>query len=132
MPQKLLRHSIWLCCALSISGCSIQIAKTVAGGDNRELRERRSNQPSPAPYNDLLILALDGVDRALLYNMLNAGEMPELALLLGGANGEFPNAVFSNRLHSVLPSSTAIAWASTFTGASPAEHGVVGNEYFIR
>lgn len=35
-------------------------------------------------------------------------------------------------LLSTLPSTTMAAWATIMTGATPAQHGVTGNEYFIR
>ena len=31
-----------------------------------------------------------------------------------------------------LPSSTMAAWVTAFTGVAPAEHGVTGNEFFVR
>ena len=80
----------------------------------------------------VLILALDGVDRDLLYRMLRKGELPELAQLLFGANGEFPHTHFEPRLLSTLPSSTIAAWTTAFTGVSPAHHGITGNEFFLR
>ena len=75
---------------------------------------------------------MDGVGRDLLYDMLRDGELPELARLLGGSDGNFEHAWFDDRLTSTLPSSTGVAWATAITGRTPAEHGVVGNEYFIR
>lgn len=80
----------------------------------------------------LLVIALDGVDRSLLYDMLHRGQLPELAALLGERDGHFPHAFFDDTLLSVLPSSTLAAWASVFTGVPPAHHGVAGNEFFIR
>jgi hypothetical protein len=84
----------------------------------------------------LLLIALDGVGRAILYPMLERGELPELALMLGGADGEgsagLPHAHVDDTVLSVLPSSTLAAWSSIFTGTPPGVHGVAGNEYFIR
>ncbi len=61
------------------------------------------------------MIALDGVDRKLLYDMLRAGELPGLASLLGGreADGRFAHAHFDETLLSVLPSCTLTAWAAT-------------------
>ena len=99
-------------------------------------QKRLEPEPSLAKPGDglreLLILALDGVDRALLYDMLRSGQLPALAALLGGRDGEFPHAHFDETLLSTLPSSTLAAWASVFTGEPPARHGVTGNEYFVR
>ena len=72
------------------------------------------------------------VDRSLLYDMLKRGELPELAKLLAGGKGEFAHAHFDETLISTLPSSTATAWVTAFTGVPPAVHGVTGNEFFIR
>ena len=68
--------------------------------------------------------------RDLLYEMPRAGELPNLAALLGGDG--FAHAYFDDSLVTTLPSTTMPAWVSAFTGVAPAEHGVTGNEYFIR
>ena len=100
--------------------------------------EQKRLQPEPAlakpgdNMHELLILALDGVDRALLYDMLRSGQLPGLAGLLGGRDGDFPHAHFDETVLSTLPSSTLAAWATVFTGEPPARHGVTGNEYFVR
>jgi Type I phosphodiesterase / nucleotide pyrophosphatase len=105
----------------------------VVSGEERELRERPDEAPPRSPrYSPLLVLALDGVDRDLLYDMLKRGELPELAKLLGGDHDEFAHAHFDQTLISTLPSSTATAWVTAFTGVPPAEHGVTGNEFFVR
>ena len=126
----------WLLMALApvLNGCAgWQGLKLVLAGDNVELRDVPGPENTDAP--DILFLAMDGVDRDLLYDMWRAGELPELAKLLGVSNGpqnEFEHAYFAPGLHSTLPSSTGVAWATMITGVSPAEHGVAGNEYFIR
>jgi hypothetical protein len=116
-------------------GCTLAgTAKLIGEGDVRELRERpkaarerSSNRPA------VLLLDLDGVDRALLYDMLHDGELPKLAALLGGdGGGRFPHAHFDETALSILPSSTMVAWATALTGAPPARHGIAGNEFFIR
>jgi hypothetical protein len=105
----------------------------VAHGESRNLRERAKGAPASSPgHHPLLLLAFDGVDRGLLYRMLRAGELPALASLLGGEGGKFPHAHFDDRLLSTLPSSTMAAWTTVMTGLPPAEHGVTGNEFFIR
>lgn len=115
---------------LSSIGCSaIQL---MADGDERELRDgEEGDTPDGAPT--LLIVALDGVGRDLLYEMLARGELPELAHLLGGVGESgFAHAHLDDTVLSVLPSSTLAAWSSVFTGVAPAVHGVAGNEYFVR
>src|SRR5262249_54814680 len=100
-------------------------------GSSKTLRERpatvRPNSPDAPP---VLVLALDGVGRGLLYAMLRAGELPNLEDLLGG--DDFQHAYFEDTLETTFPSMTMPAWTSAFTGMGPAEHGVTGNEYFIR
>jgi hypothetical protein len=99
----------------------------LARGDTRSLRD--GPEPAARPGQPaVLILALDGVDRALLYQMLRAGELPGFERLLGGMSRAF----FDDTLFAPMPTSTIPSWATIFTGATPAVHGVVGNEYFIR
>ena len=76
------------------------------------------------------MLALDGISRGQLYEMVRAGELPNLAALLGG--DRLSHAYFDDSLLSTLPSTTMAAWVTAFTGMTPAEHGVTGNEYFVR
>jgi hypothetical protein len=119
---------------LVTAGCSAgKVTKLVFGGDSRELRTRpEGTAPSSPTHPPILVLAFDGVDRALLYDVLRKGEMPELAKLLGGEHGKFPHAYFDDAMLSTLPSSTMAAWVTAFTGVGPAYHGVTGNEFFIR
>ncbi len=120
------------------SGCTApKVAELVAHGDQRQLRERAAGTPASSPDKPpILYLAFDGVGRDLLYDMLRKGKLPHLATLLGGAAGStgsaFPHAHFEEHLLSTLPSSTMAAWATTMTGVGPAEHGITGNEFFIR
>ncbi|MFO0616841.1 MAG: alkaline phosphatase family protein [Polyangiaceae bacterium] len=129
------RHfaAITVALALALWGCATQ-AKFLFGGDSRELRARPPGAPPSSPaHARVLVVALDGVDRALLYEMLRAGELPAFARLLGGQRGRaFPSAYFSDRLVSTLPSSTIAAWVTAFTGVGPAQHGVTGNGFFVR
>ena len=108
--------------------------KLIAAGDERTLRKRPDHSPESSPDKPaLLYLAFDGVNRDQLYAMLRAGELPQLANLLGGAEGgKLVHAHMDDRLLSTMPSSTMPAWVTTMTGLPPAEHGVTGNEYFIR
>ncbi len=103
----------------------------LVAGDERDLREQPSPPPKPREPT-VLVLALDGVDRALLYKMLRAGELPALAKLLGGDAGGFGHAYLDDTALAPMPTSTLASWATLFTGAPPALHGVAGNEYFIR
>ena len=113
---------------------AVQATKLLAS-DTRELRPAHEADADP-DRADLLVIALDGVDRKLLYGMLERGEMPETSALLGGrVNGApdaHPHAYFDHAITATLPSITAAAWATVFTGTPPAQHGVPGNEYFVR
>lgn len=116
-----------------LSGCAgWQGLKLIVAGDSIEEIEVSEaayfNEDAP----DILLLAMDGVDRDLLYDMLRADELPELAALLGGPDNDFEHAYFEDDLQSTLPSSTGVSWATMMTGVQPAEHGITGNEYFIR
>lgn len=104
-------------------------------GETRELRsEQTRGARTRPPHPKILLLALDGVDRSLLYDELHRGELPALASLLGGraADGKFSHAYFDETLLATMPSTTMAAWATVMTGVTPAEHGVTGNEYFVR
>jgi hypothetical protein len=120
---------------LFATGClTSKIPELFAQGDERELRERPEGAAPASTISrpNLLILAIDGVGRDLLYDMLEKGDLPELAKLLYGRDGEFPHAHFSRRALSTLPSTTMAAWVTALTGVGPAHHGVTGNEFFIR
>jgi len=118
---------------LGLGGCAT--LDLFGSGGARELRDGQADAvPDGEPA--ILVLAFDGVGRAVLYPQLARGELPELAQLLGGASeetpSELPHAYLDDTILSVLPSSTLAAWSSIFTGATPAAHGVAGNEYFVR
>jgi hypothetical protein len=110
-----------------------KVGDLVANGPSRELRKRPKGAPENSPDRPgILLLAFDGVDRSTLYEMLRKNELPSLAALLGGSDGEFAHAHFDDRMLSTLPSSTMTAWTTAMTGLPPAAHGVTGNEYFMR
>ena len=120
-----------LALALFAVGCVHEV-RLVAEGESHELRKRPDGAPKSSPsHAPLLVVALDGIDRDLLYDMLRKGELPSLAGLLGGG-GTFPHAYFEESLTATLPSTTMAAWSTAFTGVSPAHHGVAGNEFFVR
>lgn len=103
-------------------------------GESRELEHEQHRPAAIRSHSKILFIGMDGVGRDLLYEELREGRLPELAALLGGqaADGEFPHAHLDETLLSTLPSTTMAAWATTMTGVAPAEHGVTGNEFFIR
>jgi hypothetical protein len=121
---------LWAFVALLASCSSKQIAMATGDADQL-LRKRPPGAPQSSPgAPPVLIVELDGMDRDLLYAMLRAGELPYLEDLLGGDH--LAHAYFDDQLLSTLPSTTMAAWVSAMTGVTPAEHGVTGNELFIR
>jgi hypothetical protein len=113
---------------------SKELVKVIAHGESRRLRDEHGPRSALTEQRpDLLIIAIDGIDRDLLYGMLRRGELPGLQRFLGPRRGgEFLHAHLDDSVLSVLPSSTIPAWTSLFTGVSPARHGVAGNEFFVR
>jgi hypothetical protein len=128
-----LRPLACIVCVL-LTGCSTyHTAQLIVTGSSRTLRDRPEDAPPNSPNRPgLLVLAIDGVDRSLLYSMLRQGELPGLAALLGGDGGDFAHAYFDQEILATLPSSTLAAWSTAMTGVAPAVHGVTGNEFFIR
>lgn len=125
---------ILVCGCTAIISTTQELPQLLLAGDVVHLHKRDDDAPQNSPDRPrLLIVALDGMNRDLLYEILRAGELPGFAKLLGGqSDGDFPHAYFNDRLTAALPSSTAAAWVTAMTGAPPAEHGVVGNEFFVR
>src|SRR5688500_3517145 len=118
-----------------LSGCmaTVKTTQLVLTDTEREIRERKEGEPGNSPQHaPILFLAFDGVGRELLYEMLREDELPELTDLLSGEGDKFPHAHFDETLLSTMPSSTMAGWTTTITGLPPAEHGVTGNEFFIR
>ncbi len=126
------RHAVSFALLATLTTCAAPKAiEVLIEGETKTLRERGAGDRASAPETPpLLIIALDGVSRDLLYEMLRAGELPNVAALLGG--DDLAHAYFDERTLSTLPSSTMTAWATLMTGLTPAEHGVSGNEYFVR
>lgn len=110
-----------------------EVVELAVAGSTRELRKRDEHAPKHSTAGTpLLVIALDGIDRALLYDLLTTGSLPETAGLLGGFEGALDHAHLEENYLSTLPSITMAAWTSAFTGKPPGEHGVTGNEFFIR
>lgn len=121
--------------ALAVApSCAVgNLTESLFHGDRRIVFERPPEAASSSPHHPpMLLILVDGVGRSLLYEMLEKDEMPGLAALLGGSGVEFPHAYFVPDLITTLPSSTVPAWTTALTGVPPAEHGVSGNEFFVR
>lgn len=138
MIERSLRLRTLLAVALATgvsAGCmaSVKTAQLVLTDTERSIRDREEGEPESSPRRaPVLFLPFDGVNRDLLYAMLREGELPKLTDLLSGEGEKFPHAYFDDSLMSTMPSSTMAAWTTTMTGVPPAEHGVSGNEFFIR
>jgi predicted AlkP superfamily pyrophosphatase or phosphodiesterase len=112
---------------------TVKTAQLVLTDTERNIRDRDEDAPASSPgQTPILFLAFDGVNRDLLYDMLDEGELPKLTDLLSGEGKKFPHAYFEDSLLSTMPSSTMAAWTTVMTGVPPAEHGISGNEFFIR
>lgn len=107
-----------------------EVTETLTEGPERQLDEL-----TPIRGGERMIfVCLDGVGAGVLDELVAAGRMPQLAMVLGaGAGGEaWVQAHSVEGVLSILPSTTVAAWASVFTGVGVAEHGVAGNEQFNR
>lgn len=112
-------------------GTTAATAELAAEGPTKTERKRPSSVRASSPNStQILLLAYDGVSRAVLYDLLREGKLPNLAALLGG--DDLRHAYLDDTFLSGLPSTTMPAWVSVQTGAGAAESGVTGNEYFVR
>src|ERR1051325_1627272 len=85
-------------------------AQLVLTDTEKTIRNRPKDAPKSSPHNaPILLLAFDGVNRDLLYDMLEKGELPKLTDLLSGEGKKFPHAYFDPTLLSTMPSSTMAA-----------------------
>ncbi len=139
MPMSLYSALTSSCSVLlltaSLSGCAatVKTAQLILTDTERTLRKREPGAAASSPgHPPILFLPFDGVNRDLLYDMLRKGELPKLTDLLAGEGKKFPHAYFDETLLSTMPSSTMAAWTTTVTGTPPSEHGITGNEFFIR
>ena len=119
--------------AVVVGGChaGTQVATLVIDGDTITMRDRAAGAAQSSPAStQVMIVALDGVSRDLLYDLLRGGKLPHLAELIGGA--DLAHADLDDRLLSNLPSTTIPAWSAVFTGTPAGVNGVPNNEFFIR
>lgn len=125
--------AVALALALAVAVLAPRVYVLFGIGERAELRPDAGDRAAAPHEPTLLVLAIDGVERGLLYGMLREGALPELAKLLGSPDGRaMPHAYFDEKLLATMPSSTLAAWAGIFTGEPPAVNGVAGNEYFVR
>ena len=66
----------------------------------------------------VLVIGLDGVPYTFLTNPRNAGKFPRMQAL-------FQQGAFQ-RMRSVIPTISSVAWSSFMTGTNPAKHNIYG------
>jgi len=64
----------------------------------------------------VIVIGLDGFEPKLVEHLLNAGELPHLALLR--KQGGF------SRVGTTYPAQTPVAWSTFATGTNPGGHGI--------
>lgn len=122
---------------LSVAGCGSlgqtldEFAELVVSGGEQRLREPMRPIRGHAR---VLMIALDGVSEDQLRDALADGDLPSLSELVGpeSEHGVYERGYFAPDVVSAFPAETSVGWATVFTGASPAETGVTGNEWFDR
>ncbi len=123
--------------ALLASGCgtfgasAARVGELFVAGGERTLRD--DLRPIRGTTR-VLVIGLDGVGDGVLREAIASGEMPRLSALLGAPQGEnlWAHAYAAPGVMSVLPSETSGGWAAVYTGATGAQSGVPGNEWFDR
>jgi hypothetical protein len=113
------------------SSCAF-VRQTLETGGERQFKPMPP--PPPPTSTHVLIFALDGATPAQLMEAVHSGHALYIADLLGKDQGDgvFEHAYAAPHAVSVLPSSTIADWASIFTGSTPANDGVPGDEWFDR
>lgn len=79
--------------------------------------------------NHILLIDIDGLRADVFHEALLAGQLPNIAQLLGGTQLE---RGLELPVLSSAPSITFCAQASLLTGTHPKEHGIPGNQFFDR
>jgi hypothetical protein len=125
--------TILIVLSLSLLAGSCQLVTSLVKNDGERVKTERPPRPAPGQPN-LIIFALDGVGHDQLMEALSAGEMPNLAGVLGPPRGAdlFAHAYSVPRTVSMMPSSTVADWSAVFTGLPPAWNGLPGDEWFDR
>src|SRR5579885_1732458 len=134
MRPRLLLTGVWMILALTLAASCSLITETLKTGGEQKLT-RAAPPPKPSGPH-VIVFALDGAAPAELLGAVGTGRAPNIGRLLGpaeaGGHGLFAHAYAAPHAMSMLPSSTIADWASIFTGATPAEDGVPGDEWFER
>ncbi|MHC4743875.1 MAG: alkaline phosphatase family protein, partial [Planctomycetota bacterium] len=72
----------------------------------------------PIPRTGFVVLSIDGVPYGLVRRLIDSGRMPNLASLASKASVQ--------RMRSVHPTVSCVAWATYTTGTNPGKHGIYG------
>ncbi|RIL08032.1 MAG: hypothetical protein DCC71_00845 [Proteobacteria bacterium] len=75
-------------------------------------------QPAPGVAQRVALIGIDSGDWQVIDPMLAAGELPNLARLVGGGA--------AGVLRSIEPTYSPVAWSSIFSGKSAEKHGITG------
>src|SRR5262249_6141254 len=130
-PQCLFRSLAITASFLLFASCLL-VTHSIKTGGVQQLAKAAPRPVESGPH--VIIFALDGAVPDQLMQAIHSGQSPNIARLLGKdeGNGLFEHAYGAPNALSVLPSSTIADWSSIFTGKTPAQDGVTGDEWFDR
>ena len=137
----------WLTIALvtvAVAVAAIAAVLTMAGteaddlasflGEGAVVQLRDEMRPPRLSGPRVIVFAIDGVGDDEFRETLAAGEMPNIAALIGPETSPetYEHAYAPRGALSILPSTTYAAWTAVFTGEPVGRSGVAGNEWFDR
>ena len=79
------------------------------------LKNLLSKRPSPPK---LIVIGLDGTPYSFVQRMFSEGRMPNFQKLVSRGSIQ--------RMNSVIPTISSVAWSTFMTGKNPAKHGIFG------
>lgn len=122
---------VTLAIAVSSFSCRLVTETVKTGG---ELRLAKVAPPPVKEGPHVIVFAMDGAVPAQLMQTIESGQAPHIAALLGAGHGGglFEHAYAAPNALSVLPSSTIADWSAIFTGSTPAQDAITGDEWFVR
>ena len=116
-----------------LASCTL-VSETLKTGGEKQLTRTPVPKKIESPPARVIVLALDGATPTQLMAAINSGHAPHLQALLGApqSDGLYEHAYAAPHAMSMLPSSTVADWSAIFTGTTPANNGVPGDEWFER
>jgi Type I phosphodiesterase / nucleotide pyrophosphatase len=132
MVQRYFFRPIAVAAGLLLFSACLLITHSIKTGGEQKLAKAAPPPRRHGPH--VIIFALDGAVPDRLMEAIHSGDAPNVARLLGKDEGDglFEHAYAAPNALSVLPSSTIADWSSIFTGKTPAQDGVTGDEWFDR